>query len=322
MRQAGRYLPEYRQVRAEAGGFVELCLDPVRAARVTLQPVERFGLDAAIVFSDILIVPYALGVPLWFEEGDGPRLEPVRNREGLGRLRGGLDQEVVGRVYEVVRRVRSSLGAQVAVIGFAGAPWTVATYVIAGQGGDDQLAAKELMRRDGAAFADLIDRLAEATASHLIGQLEAGADVVQIFDTWAGNLDAAEFDQWCVRPTARIVAAVRAARPKARVIVFPKEVDLDGIVRLAGACAADCVSLSGNVSRTAARTRLGGGCALQGNLGPETLLAGGRELDEEIGRILEDFAGTRHVFNLAHGILKDTPIGHVEQMIERVRRGT
>jgi uroporphyrinogen decarboxylase len=322
MRQAGRYLPEYRQVRAEAGGFVELCLDPARAARVTLQPVERFGLDAAIVFSDILIVPYALGAPLWFEEGDGPRLEPVRDRQGLGRLRSRLDQDVVGRVYEIVRRVRSSLGAQVAVIGFAGAPWTVATYLIAGKGGDDQSAAKELMRRDSVVFAELIDRLAEATAGHLIGQLEAGADVVQIFDTWAGSLDREEFDQWCVGPTARIVAAVRAVRPKARVIVFPRGVGIEGVVRLARACGADCVSLGGNVSRTAARARLGGGCALQGNLGPETLLAGGRALDEEISQILEDFAGTRHVFNLAHGILKETPIRHVEQMIERVRRGT
>ncbi|HEY7458864.1 MAG TPA: uroporphyrinogen decarboxylase [Xanthobacteraceae bacterium] len=321
MRQAGRYLPEYRDVRAKAGGFVELCLDPLLAAEVTVQPVKRFGLDAAILFSDILIVPHALGVPLWFEEGDGPQLEPVNDAMTFAKMRSELDEAIAEKVYEAVSRVRWSLPREVALIGFVGAPWTIATYLIAGRGADDQRAARELMRRDNTLFEKLIRLLAEGTAAHLIGQLRAGADVVQIFDTWAGVLDPAQFNRWCVEPTAWIVSMVRAAVPNARVIVFPRDVGLDEIARLVEACSADCVSLGGKVDRKIARTRLGGGCALQGNLGPETLLAGGAALDREIDQILEDFHGARHIFNLGHGILKETPIKHVERMVERVRRG-
>jgi uroporphyrinogen decarboxylase len=319
MRQAGRYLPEYREVRAKAGGFVELCLNPKLAAEVTLQPIRRFGLDAAIIFSDILLVPHALGVPLWFEEAGGPRLEPV-TAANVADLRHELDISIVGRVYEAVELVREALRTEVALIGFAGAPWTVATYLTAGRGGDDQRAAKNFLRDHPDAFEDLIGVLVETTAAHLVGQLRAGVDLVQIFDTWAGALEGSQFERWCVDPTAKIVAAVRAEIPGARVIVFPRGAALEGIEQLVVACAADAVSISVDTPRKATRQRLGERCALQGNLSPETLLAGGAELDREVEQILDDFRGVRHVFNLGHGILKETPTGHVEQMIARVRR--
>jgi uroporphyrinogen decarboxylase len=321
MRQAGRYLPEYREVRAKAGGFVELCLNPELASEVTLQPVRRFGLDAAIIFSDILIVPYALGVKLWFEEGEGPRLDPVDGQEQSDQMRETLDAAVTGRVYEALNRVREALPANVALIGFCGAPWTVASYLIAGRGTPDQGPAKKLMRKREQLFAAIIDRLAEATAQHLIGQIDAGADVVQIFDTWAGSLSDAEFEKWSVAPTVKIVRTVRAARPAARVILFPKGVDTVGVERIVTEARANAVSLAPDADRIALRKRLGGRCGLQGNLAPELLLAGGAAMDREIDQILEDFRGARHIFNLGHGILKETPIAHVEQMIARVRNG-
>lgn len=319
MRQAGRYLPEYREVRAKAGGFVELCLNPELASEVTLQPVRRFDLDAAIIFSDILIVPYALGVKLWFEEGEGPRLEPVDDQTSFGRMGELLDDTVTGPVYEALNRVRDSLPANVTLIGFCGAPWTVASYLIAGRGTADQGPAKTLMHEQEELFAAIIDRLADATAQHLIGQLDAGADVVQIFDTWAGSLSAAEYEKWSVAPTVKIVNAVRAARPAARVILFPKGVDTSGVERIVSETRADAVSLDPRADRIGLRKRLEGRCGLQGNLAPETLLAGGAAMDREIDQILEDFRGARHIFNLGHGIMKETPIGHVERMIARVR---
>lgn len=320
MRQAGRYLPEYRKVRAEAGGFVELCMNPRMATEVTLQPVRRFDLDAAIIFSDILIVPYALGVKLWFEEGEGPRLEPVCDNDSLGRMQRGLDLAITGRVYEAIAEVRAALPNDVALIGFCGAPWTVATYLVAGRGTEDQAPAKELMQRDGRLFGEIIDRLTESTIDHLIGQLEAGADVVQLFDTWAGVLDHPSFRRWCLEPTAKIVSAVKSAIPGARVIVFPKGADIEMIEELAFASGTDAVSLDASVNRIEARERIGKYCALQGNLDPEILLGGGNALDEAIDRILDDFRGARHVFNLGHGILKETPVANVERMIRRVRR--
>jgi uroporphyrinogen decarboxylase len=319
MRQAGRYLPEYRAVRAKAGGFVELCLKPELAAEVTLQPVRRFGLDAAIIFSDILIVPYALGVKLWFEDGEGPRLEPVDDRASFERMQSALDEKITERVYDALRSVRVDLPPTVALIGFCGAPWTVASYLIAGRGTEDQGPAKALMRGDEKLFASIIDCLSDATAQHLIGQIDAGADVVQIFDTWAGSLDGPEFERWCLAPTAKIVRAVRAARPEARVILFPKGVKIEWMERLVSEAKADAISLDPNANRIEARERLAGHCVLQGNLSPEILLQGGDAMDREIDRILEDFRGTRHIFNLGHGILKETPIAHVERMIARVR---
>ncbi len=319
MRQAGRYLPEYREVRARAGGFIELCLDPVLASEVTLQPVRRFELDAAIIFSDILIVPYALGANLWFEEGEGPRLSPVADEGRFGKLGDALSEKIVEPVYEALRRTRAALPPRVALIGFCGAPWTVATYLIAGRGTENQAPAKQLMHANEVLFAAIIERLADATVRHLIGQIDAGADVVQLFDTWAGTLQGNEVDRWCVQPTARIVRAVREARPHARVILFPKGVDMDVAERLVSETNANAISLDSDADRRLARGRLSGRCALQGNLSPEILRAGGEAMDRGIDRILEDFRGVRHIFNLGHGILKETPIAHVERMIARVR---
>ena len=319
MRQAGRYLPEYRAVRAKAGGFVELCLNPELAAEVTMQPVRRFGLDAAIIFSDILIVPYALGVKLWFEENEGPRLEPVDDRASFARMQSALDEKITERVYEALRHVRANIPPSVALIGFCGAPWTVATYLIAGRGTENQAPAKSLMQRDETLFALIIDRLVDATAQHLIGQIDAGADVVQIFDSWASSLNEQEFDRWCAAPIGKIVRAVRTARPEARFILFPKGVNIKWMQRLVSVAKTDAISLDFNADRIRARELLSGTCALQGNLSPEILLAGGDAMDREIDQILEDFRGIRHIFNLGHGILKETPIAHVERMIARVR---
>jgi uroporphyrinogen decarboxylase len=321
MRQAGRYLPEYRAVRAKAGGFVELCLNPEMASEVTLQPVRRFGLDAAIIFSDILIVPFALGVKLWFEEGEGPRLDPVDDAKSFDRMSDALAPEITGPVYEALRRVRQSLPADVALIGFCGAPWTVATYLIAGRGTSDQAPAKAMMREEPELFAKVIDRLAVSTAQHLIGQIDAGADVVQLFDTWAGSLERNDYQRWCVEPAVRIVETVRNARPGARVILFPKGASLAGLDSLVKSCGPNAISLDPDADRIGASKAFGGRCALQGNLSPELLLAGGHAMDREIDRILEDFRGARHIFNLGHGILKETPIENVERMIARVRGG-
>lgn len=319
MRQAGRYLPEYREVRAKAGGFVELCLDPALASEVTLQPIRRFDLDAAIIFSDILIVPHALGVKLWFEEGEGPRLQPVHDEASFRAMTETLATGIVKPVYEALARVRSELAPEKALIGFCGAPWTVATYLVAGRGSEDQAAAKKLARENPSLFNGIIDRLVDATVKHLAGQLRAGANLVQIFDTWAGSLDAAGFEQWCVKPTARIVQELRKEIPGAKVIVFPKGVDTERLEALVHATGADAASLDPAADRKQARERLSGSIALQGNLSPETLLEGGAKMDREIDEILRDLRGARHIFNLGHGILKETPIPHVERMIARVR---
>jgi len=320
MRQAGRYLPEYRKIRAGTGDFVELCLNPALAAEVTLQPVRRFGLDAAILFSDILLVPHALGVKLWFEQGEGPRLEPVNDQPAFKRMRENLDRVIVGQVYETVAKARALLANEIALIGFCGAPWTVATYLVAGRGTEDQAPAKELAMGDQILFGKIIDRLTTATVEYLIGQLRAGVDVVQIFDTWAGVLDPEGYERWCVKPTVEIIAKIRSAIPDARVIVFPKGVEFSGIEHLVQASRANAVSLDASVDRKLARRRLGSRCAIQGNLDPLTLVAGGEALDKEIDEIMETFHGTRHIFNLGHGIRPETPIAHVERMIARVRR--
>jgi len=321
MRQAGRYLPEYREVRAKAGGFVELCLDPAAAAEVTLQPIRRFGFDAAIIFSDILIVPHALGAKLWFEEGEGPRLEPLADRTALANIYESLDQSIAVRVYDALSRVRAGLDPKVALIGFCGAPWTVATYWVAGRGTKDHAPARKLAAEHPALFGDIVDRLVAASADHLIGQLQAGADAVQIFDTWAGVLDAQGFERWCLAPTVEIVRRVRDTIPGAPVIVFPKGISIERAERLVRASGANAVSLDSDVDRALARKHLSGLCAVQGNLDPNLLVAGGEALDRAIDAIRADFRGIRHIFNLGHGILPQTPIAHVERMIARIRGG-
>jgi uroporphyrinogen decarboxylase len=319
MRQAGRYLPEYREVRAKAGGFVDLCLTPALVAEVTLQPVRRFPFDAAIIFSDILIVPHALGVKLWFEEGEGPRLEPVASQAALQAMRTELDRGITGRVYEAISKVRAELPNDTALIGFCGAPWTVASYMVAGRGTPDQEPARQLAESNPALFSEIIDRLVDATALHLIGQLEAGADLLQLFDTWAGVLDDLSFEEWCVKPSAEIVRRVRAEKPDAKIILFPKGISIANMQKIVAACGADAISIDMHTDRKAVRAALASSCAIQGNLDPGILIEGGAALDHAVDEILADFRGIRHIFNLGHGIKPETPIENVERMIARVR---
>lgn len=318
MRQAGRYLPEYRSVRAKAGSFLDLCFSPELATEVTLQPVDRFGLDAAILFSDILVVPHALGRRVAFVEGEGPQLDPI-DAAGVA----ALDMEgLAGRiepVLETVSRVRGKLGPRTSLIGFCGAPWTVATYMAAGRSTSDQFPARSLSAANPVLFQQLIDTLVEASAAYLIAQLRAGADIVQIFDSWAGVLGPDEFERWSIVPTARIVALVRGAVRGARVIGFPKGVQF-GLERYIRETGIDGVSIDWTVPLDMARTRLQPFVAVQGNLDPAVLFAGGEALDQAVDRILGQLGAGRFIFNLGHGIVPETPITHVEQVIARVRR--
>jgi len=317
MRQAGRYLPEYRKLRAEAGSFWTMALTPKYAAEVTLQPIRRFGFDAAILFSDILTVPEALGQKVTFTEGEGPSLAPVTSVQGfnLDRAQWAAYFEPV---YEALRLTRAGLPAETALLGFAGAPWTLATYLAAGVGGDEQKAAKLWAYRDPQGFAALLDILGECVAFHLIRQLDAGADAVQIFDSWASGLPEAAYSQWVVDPTRKVVDAVRAARPKAKIIGFPRASTLAGYTLYAVATHVDAVSVD-----TSAPWSWMEGFALakplQGNLDPLALVAGGTALDEAVDEILAAMAGKPHIFNLGHGILPETPIAHVEQLLKRIR---
>jgi uroporphyrinogen decarboxylase len=319
MRQAGRYLPEYRAVRASTEGFLKLCLTPALAAEVTLQPIRRFGFDAAIMFSDILLVPYGLGQGVRFEEGEGPRLDAVGDREQLKRLKPALDHDLVAPVYAMIERVKAALDPQVALLGFCGAPWTVATYMVAGRGSEGQGPARLFAYRDAEGFGELIERLVEASAAYLVRQFAAGVDAVQIFDTWAGVLAPREFARWVSEPTRRLVTAVRAQVPQAPIIGFPR-----GAGTLLPAYAAplglNAVSLDWTVDRDFVCRQLPSGLAVQGNLDPAVLCAGGARLDAAVEEVLEGFAGRPFIFNLGHGILPETPIAHVEQMLARVRR--
>jgi uroporphyrinogen decarboxylase len=319
MRQAGRYLAEYRAVRAQAGSFLDLCFNPELAAEVTLQPIRRFHFDAAILFSDILVVPHALGQSVTFEAGEGPRLDPIEDARGLGRLREGLDQDALAPVYETIGRVRAALPNDVALLGFCGAPWTVATYMVAGRGTDNQAPARLFAYRDPEGFARLIDRLVQASADYLVRQLSAGAEAVQIFDTWAGVLPPEEFERWCVAPTLRIVQQVRQAVPDARIIAFPRGVGslLAGFV---DQVPVNAVGLDWSVDRAFVRERVQAKVAVQGNVDPLALLAGGAALDRAVDAALAAFQDGPFIFNLGHGILPETPIAHVSQMIARVRR--
>jgi uroporphyrinogen decarboxylase len=316
MRQAGRYLPEYRKLRAEAGSFWAMALTPRYAAEVTLQPIRRFGFDAAILFSDILTVPEALGQKVTFTEGEGPSLAPVSSTDGFVEDRESW-AKYFEPVYEALRLTRAGLSDEATLLGFAGAPWTLATYLAAGKGGDEQKAAKLWAYRDPEGFGYLLDILAECVAFHLIRQIDAGADAVQIFDSWASGLPAALFDQVVVAPTKKIVAAVRAARPGAKIIGFPRAATLAGYADYVAATGVDAVSLDTSMPMTWAAKNLG--CSIQGNLDPIALIAGGAALDKAVDDILEATAGKPHIFNLGHGILPETPIAHVEQLLKRIR---
>ena len=319
MRQAGRYLPEYRALRQKIGNFLDLCLDPKQAAEVTLQPIRRFGFDAAILFSDILVVPYALGQNVAFTAADGPRLDAIDNAKGLHKLRRELDHERLAPVYETIMRVRSQLPASVTLLGFCGAPWTLATYMIAGVGTADQIPAREFAYRAPEPFAELLNILVDASASYSIRQFEAGVDAVQIFDSWAGILPDGEFDRCCVEPCARIIAAVRAKVPTAKFIGFPRGAG-SRLKRYIDAVPVDAVGLDWMIELGFARDHIQSRRTIQGNLDPLALLVGGAALDRATDAILEAFAGGPFVFNLGHGILPETPIAHVERLIARVRR--
>lgn len=317
MRQAGRYLPEYREVRAGAGSFLNLCYTPKLAAEVTLQPIRRFDFDAAILFSDILVVPDALGQNVRFEEGEGPRLSPVLDAESIARI-GPLNLERLSPVFETIERVKDALPRETALIGFCGAPWTVASYMIAGQGTRDLEPVRIFAYREPDAFSSLIDKLVDASVDYLCAQWNAGVEAVQIFDSWAGLAPSDQFDAWCVRPVVRMLETLRAKAPGLKLIAFPREAG-SNLKHFVETAAPDCIGLGVAENIREARRVIGDKSAVQGNLDPLALLAGGEALDASVRRILSEFDGARHIFNLGHGILPSTPIAHVERLLKLVR---
>ncbi len=321
MRQAGRYLPEYRATRAQAGDFLKLCYNPELAAEVTLQPIRRYGFDAAILFADILLLPQALGADLWFETGEGPRLSTITSMAGVQALKpaDGVHDHLAP-VYETVRILSRELPAETTLIGFAGAPWTVATYMIAGRGTPDQAPAHALKSADRVAFAALIDRITEATIEYLSMQVQAGAEVVKLFDSWAGSLKGADFTDFAVKPAARIIAALKARHPGLPVIAFPREAGA-GYVGFARATGADCVALDNSVSPEWAAANVQKDGCVQGNLDPRHMVTGGAALVEATRHVVRAFAKGPHIFNLGHGITPDADPDNVALMIETVRQG-
>ena len=318
MRQAGRYLPEYRVVREKAGGFLDLCFSPVLATEVTLQPVRRFGFDAAILFSDILVIPLALGRKVEFQVGEGPKLEPLADGKALATMRETIDGKVLAPVYETVSRVKAALDGKTALIGFCGAPWTVATYMVAGEATPDQAPARLFAYRDPENFTRLIDRLVQGSIDYLVGQLKAGAECVQIFDTWAGVLGPDQFARWCIEPTRKIVDGVRRQMPGAKIIGFPRGAG-SKLWRYVQDTGIDAVGLDWTVGLVYAREHIQPLKPVQGNVDPLALLAGGAALDREVDDVMAALAGGPFIFNLGHGILPETPIAHVERMLKRVR---
>jgi uroporphyrinogen decarboxylase len=318
MRQAGRYLPEYRAIREKAENFLDLCFDPKRAAEITLQPVRRFGFDAAIMFSDILVVPYALGQRVTFAEGEGPRLEALTDPSALDNLWRKADRQRLAPVYETIVRVKQDLPSAVTLLGFCGAPWTLATYMIAGGGSVDQVPARLFAYRFPEAFAKLIDMLVDASVDYLIRQFAAGADAVQIFDTWAGILPTGEFRKWCIEPTARIVETVRNQVPGAKIIGFPRGAGTE-LGPYLDAVEIDAVGLDWTMHLSFARDEIQPRRPVQGNLDPLALLVGGAVLDRSVDAILEAFSGGPFIFNLGHGVMPETPLAHVERLVARVR---
>lgn len=319
MRQAGRYLPEYRATRAQAGDFLKLCYTPELAAEVTLQPIRRFGFDAAILFADILLLPQALGAELWFETGEGPRLSTLTTARDLARLKGKDDiHATLAPVYETVRILARALPRETTLIGFAGAPWTVATYMIAGRGTKDQGPAHALMRADPALFDALMARLTEATVEYLSMQVQAGAEVVKLFDSWAGSLKGEAFSRYAVAPTRAIIAELKARHPGLPVIAFPREAG-QGYVGFHAATGADCVALDTSVSAGWAAEHVQRHGCVQGNLDPRLMVTGGEALAEAARAIVRAFAKGPHIFNLGHGITPDADPANVEVLLRAVR---
>ncbi|MCK0169170.1 uroporphyrinogen decarboxylase [Jannaschia sp. S6380] len=322
MRQAGRYLPEYKATRAEAGDFLSLCYNPDLATEVTLQPIRRFGFDAAILFADILLVPQALGADLWFVTGEGPRLSTVTSRADFDRLKPAADvHETLAPVYQTVRNLAGALPPEVALIGFAGAPWTVATYMIAGQGTPDQGPAHALKAEDRATFEALIDRLTEATIEYLSAQIEAGAEVVKLFDSWAGSLRGEDFARYAVAPAKAIVAALKARHPDVPVVTFPREAG-EGYIGFHAATGADCVAVDDSVDAEWVADHVQPAGCVQGNLASRHMVSGGEALVSEVRRIRDALSGGPHIFNLGHGITPDADPGNVALMIETLREAS
>ncbi|WP_417587187.1 uroporphyrinogen decarboxylase [Pararhodobacter oceanensis] len=319
MRQAGRYLPEYKATRAQAGDFLSLCYNPELAAEVTLQPLRRFDFDAAILFADILLICQALGAKLWFAEGEGPRLSTITDRSGVMALRPAGDvHETLSPIYETIKILTRELPAPTTLIGFAGAPWTVATYMTAGRGTPDQGPAHAFIASDRAGFAMLIDRLTEATIEYLSAQIEAGAEVIKIFDSWAGSLKGQDFDDFALKPTAAIISALKARHPQTPIIAFPREAG-DRYIGFAKATGADCVALDNSVSAFWAAENVQKDGCVQGNLAPRHMVEGGPELITETKRIVKAFSGGPHIFNLGHGITPDANPDNVLRMLEAIR---
>ncbi|WP_375460911.1 uroporphyrinogen decarboxylase [uncultured Enterovirga sp.] len=317
MRQAGRYLPEYLATRAEAGSFTTLCYTPGFATEVTLQPIRRYGFDGSILFSDILVVPDALGAEFRLDAGEGPRLRPTTDRAGLDRLASALPLERLEPVLQAVRLIRARLPAETTLLGFCGAPWTVAAYMIAGRGTPDQGPAREAAQSDPGFMAALIDLLVESSIVYLSAQLEAGADAVQIFESHAGSLSPDRLGPLSLEPIGRIIAGVTARRPGAKVIVFPRGQG----ERLAeyAALGAAGIGIDQETDLSAAITTLPAAVASQGNLDPTLLVQGGKALDEGVDRVLEAVRGRPHIFNLGHGITKETPVENVARLLKRIR---
>jgi uroporphyrinogen decarboxylase len=318
MRQAGRYLPEYREIRAKFPTFLDFCYAPKVAAEATLQPIRRFGFDAAILFSDILVVPDALGQKVTFEVNEGPRLEPIASARDFARISETIDLARLSPVFETIERVKADLPAETALIGFCGAPWTVASYMIAGRGTPDQGPARLFAYREPKLFQRLIDRLVSASIDYLARQIGSGVEAVQIFDSWAGVLPAGEYERWCLTPIRQIVAGLRARHSGAKVIGFPKGIGprLNDFAALTGV---DALGLDSAVDPLWAAQHLGSAKVLQGNLDPLALLAGGDALEAGAARILKAFGGRPHIFNLGHGVLQQTPLAHVEALVRLVR---
>ncbi|QDK34337.1 uroporphyrinogen decarboxylase [Sphingomonas sp. IC081] len=316
MRQAGRYLPEYRALRADKGGFLALVYDTDAAAEITLQPIRRFGFDGAILFSDILIVPYAMGQDLEFLAGEGPKLSPRLVDSALGNL--SAVPERLTPIYETVRKVRAALDDDKTMLGFAGSPWTVATYMCAGEGSRDQHETRAMAYRDPQAFGEVIQAIVGVTVEYLSGQIEAGAEAVQLFDSWAGSLSPAQFEQWVIAPNAAITAAIKARHPETPIIGFPKGAG-EKLPAYARETGVDAVGIDETIDPVWAARELPQGLPVQGNLDPLLLLSGGEALESGARRVLDAFADRPHVFNLGHGIGQFTPIENVEALLRIVR---
>lgn len=316
MRQAGRYLPEYRALRAEKGGFLALVYDSEAAAEITIQPIRRYGMDGAILFSDILIVPYAMGQDLEFLVGEGPRLSPRLVDTALSSL--SAVPERLSPIYDTVKLVRSQLPSDKTMLGFAGSPWTVATYMVAGEGSRDQHDTRSMAYQDRQAFQAIIDAITAVTIEYLSGQIAAGAEAVQLFDSWAGSLAPGEFERWVIAPNAAIVSAIKQRFPTVPVIGFPKGAG-EKLPAYARETGVDALGLDETIDPVWAHANLPAGLPVQGNLDPLLLIAGGEELERQTLQVLEAFADRPHVFNLGHGIGQTTPLEHVGQLLSVVR---